>query len=147
MEELLIKVGVPVLTTLAGVFGTIYVAKLKSKRNESGKQPTDEIAVVHSKRIDSSAAVPENFEGAVCYKTRRFDRIRAPFNGTVVINANKLTITGQKHEISMHGVMPIASNGMSVSASEDIAIVTAIESGEGRLFVKVTERNNSSEQA
>lgn len=137
MDDIL-KVIPPIVTAIVAAISTVIVTKMKSKKTSSLVSTTDEndLRVIHSNRVDLTSKDTAN--GRV-YRTRRYDRVRSPISGMVTVDNDTLTITGKKHIITVSGVTAIVSNGVIVLPTEDIAIVSKMESGEGRLFVSISE--------
>lgn len=133
------SVIITVSTAIISAISTIIISKIKNKNRISNFVSITEdsdLKVIHSNRVDLTDK--DSVNGRV-YKTRKYDRVRSPIKGTVTIIDNKLIIEGLNKTIILAGVMPIVSNGVIVNPSEDVAIVSRIESGEGKIFVSISD--------
>lgn len=141
-----ISVATPIITAIIGSIATVVVTKYKRRSVNPSTKVEEDMMPTHSTRIDTSYKVPDDMKGATCYKTRRFDRVRAPYSGSILVKGDVITLTGKNFIMKAKGVTSIASNGINVRATEDIALVTQIDAGEGRVLVLFTENKNNSAQ-
>lgn len=137
---------VAIITIIISSISTVLITRYKNRGKNRFVTTLDEedLKLIHSNRVDLTDKLSVN--GRV-YKTRKFDRVRSPMRCSISIENGDMILTGSTKIIRISGITPIVSNGVIVNTSEDIAIVSRIESNEGKLFVSIMnlENDNSKE--